>query len=600
MLIVVTLSILFMWMLVALSLIGIGSLLLGRLTVEYSLFDSFWAGLCIAIAAAQIYHFFRPIDVVFSALLLTVGALGIALARTVLLRAFLLSLGIGFWATASLLVVILVIAVRCSGPFLHYDTGFYGAMAVRWFITYPIAPGLTNLMGQLGLNSSVFLGVALLNQGPWHEAGYHVFVGLLLCALVSKIVASFTQVLRGNETPLDYFILLFSIPGMVWALNGELVGTNTDLPTTIVSIVAVIFLFDALKEKNDPEQSERRMESLLLTSLMLFTLAVTFKISSLALCGIGWAAAAIQLLSLGSNTRRKRQLLLAALILSCSIGIPWIGRGAILSGYPFFPSSAFALPVDWRVPRESADGLAHFNRSWARIPHAAFAETAGARWLRPWFSGAIRNRIDFIIPMIVSFVGLIVLISRKRGQNLFWLKVLVPSVGGLLFWFALAPAFRFGESAIWITAACLGTIAFQQILPMMNPVSKRITVVGLLAIGGWCSYPRTLWKMSFQPSLHVHSLVALPTASVIPYVLSSGLTINVPTYTNQCWDTTIPCSPNFSDNLKLRRGTSLRWGFKIDGSSVPLSSDKFTPLHRRYIRPNPVVEVCANCHFPSK
>jgi hypothetical protein len=37
----------------------------------------------------------------------------------------------------------------------------------------------------------------------------------------------------------------------------------------------------------------------------------------------------------------------AAFELSCSMGIPWICRGLILSGYPFFPSSAFAQPVDW-------------------------------------------------------------------------------------------------------------------------------------------------------------------------------------------------------------------------------------------------------------
>jgi len=134
----------------------------------------------------------------------------------------------------------------------------------------------------------------------------------------------------------------------------------------------------------------------------------------------------------------------------------------------------------------------------------------------------------------------------------------------------------------------------------MNQVSKRAVLVGLLAIGAWCSYPRTLWKMSFAPSLRSHSFAALPAARVFPYSLTSGLTINVPAYTNQCWDTTIPCSPNFSDNLKLRRETSLRWGFKIDGPHLPVSADKFTPLHRRYIDSTPVVDVCANCHFPSK
>lgn len=601
MLAVVALSIIVMWALCASVLIGIGSLLLRGLDVDFFLFDSFWAGLCVTIATAQIYQVFRPIDAIITTLLFAVGVLGILLNRTVFIHIILRSSDAAFWPRVACIASLIVIAVRCSGPIVHYDTGFYGAMAVRWFVTYPLVPGLTNLLGQLGLNSNVFLGVALLNQGPWHDAGFHLFVGLLLCALVMRVVASVSNVFfSGNESPLDYFIWLFAIPGTVWALNGELGGTNTDLPTTIVSIAGMIFLFSALQENNYPDRAKRHIESLLLVSLMLFTLAVTFKISSLALGGIGWAVATIQLLSQDISTKRKRHLVTAALILSGSIVIPWICRGVILSGYPFFPSSAFALPVDWRVPREIANGLVQFNRSWARIPHADFAETEGSKWLRPWFSTAIRNRVNFIIPLIVSLAGLIQLLSRKEKENLFWLKVLIPSLGGLLFWFALAPAFRFGESAIWITAACLGAITFQRILPNMTNVGRLAILLGLLVIGVWCSYPRTLWRVNFQPSLNVRGFRPLPIAKSVPHLLSSGLTVNVPVDTNQCWSMTVPCSPYFSDNLRLRRGTSLRWGFEVDGPSLPMSSDKFTPLHRRYIQASPVSEVCFNCHLQSK
>ena len=444
----------------------------------------------------------------------------------------------------------------------------------------------------------MFLCVAALNQGPWRDLGFHLFVGLLLSAIVISIAESFFRVFLSQEqSPLNYFVLLFAVPGIVWVLSGEIVGTNTDLPTTVVSIAAMIALFDGLQERMKPDGSERRIESRLLVAMMLFTLAITFKISSLALAGLGWGIALVQLFSLERPLIRKRQLIVAATLLTSVLAIPWLIRGVVLSGYPLFPSSAFAVPVDWRVPRTTADMLAHVNRSWARIPHAGFEETSGIRWIGRWVAGAIKNRVDLISPVLISLAGFIFLLRRRVFKDLFWLKLLLPSLGGLVFWFSLAPAFRFGESAIWTTAACMGAVALQQVLPAISLRGRQVALFGLLALGGWCSYPRTLWKVYFRPLLDVHGFLPVPQARTMPYGLSSGLIVRVPIETNQCWDATIPCSPYFAESLQLRYGQNLRWGFRVEGLDSSLSSDKFTPLHRRYVKSNPVEERCMNCHL---
>lgn len=600
MLAVVALSIIFMWMLCASVLVGIGALFLRRLDVESTLFDAFWTGICVTVASLQVYHFFRPIDAIIAGLVCAVGLFGIILNREMLVVALRKDARIGFWPAVYGIPVFLAIAIRCSGPAVHYDTGFYGATAVRWSVTYPIVPGLTNLLGQLGLNSSVFLCVAVLNQGPWREAGFHLFVGLLLCAFVLTVAGSFYRVLFSrNETALDYFVLLFSVPCMVWALNWEIVGTNTDLPTTIVSIAGMIALFQVFQEQKRGGK-ESRIGSLILVSIMLFTLAVTFKISSLALSVLGWCTSFVQLLSVNLNVRRKRHLVVAAIVFSCALAIPWLCSGVILSGYMLFPSSAFTIPVDWRVPRASADLLSRLNRSWARIPHAALVETRGLRWFEPWLAGVFRNRVDFIVPVFLSIAGFVSLLSRKERKDLFWLKLLLPSLGGLVFWFALAPALRFGEAAIWTTAACLGSAAFQQVIPTMSQRWRWLLLFGLLLVGGWCSYPRTLWRVEFRPLLDVHGFLPLPQARTMPLRLRSGLTVQVPIDTNQCWYAAIPCSPYFTDNLRLRQGKDLRLGFRADGPDLSLIFDKFTPVHRHYVRPGPMEEVCLNCHLPSK
>jgi len=193
--------------------------------------------------------------------------------------------------------------------------------------------------------------------------------------------------------------------------------------------------------------------------------------------------------------------------------------------------------------------------------------------------------------------GLVLALKHGTFKNLsrFWL--LVPSLGGLVFWFLLAPAFRFGEAAIWATAACLGSVALQLLLPAMSQIQKWVVLLGIAAIGIWCSYPRTLYRVYFRPLLEVHGFSQVPEVRTVPYHLSSGLTVNVPTTTNQCWNADLPCSPDFLDELRLRRDANLRWGFRIERPIVSLNMDKFTPLHRMYVSAKPTDGVCSNCHL---
>ena len=598
MLLVVAILIVLVWAICATVMAGLGSLVLAKLCDEWNVSDSFWIGICTAVGVLQLYHFFRPIDNLIVVLLCILGVLGVLSNRNTFFRLIRRVSGAGLWQVLAYVTPVLVIAARCAGPVVYYDTGLYGAMAVRWFVTYPLVPGLTNLFSQLGLNSNVFLFEAALEQGPLRALAFHLLVGLFLCALVIRVVHSYVRVLGGHrENIVDCFVLPLAVPATVWVLNAEIVGANTDLPTSVISLVALIALFDLVQENPKDEEKTERFESRFIVATSLFVLIVTFKTTALALATLGWSLALLHVALLNVSRERKRTLILASIGLSCVLAIPWVLRGTVLSGYPFYPSSAFAFPVDWRVPREIADLIAHFGRSWARLPHASFGETDGIHWMVPWFGMAIRNRVDFQIPALFSLAGLVLALKHGTFKNLsrFWL--LVPSLGGLVFWFLLAPAFRFGEAAIWATAACLGSVALQLLLPAMSQIQKWVVLLGIAAIGIWCSYPRTLYRVYFRPLLEVHGFSQIPEVPTVPYHLSSGLTVNVPTTTNQCWNADLPCSPDFLDELRLRRDANLRWGFRIERPVVSLNMDKFTPLHRMYVSAKPTDGVCSNCHL---
>jgi hypothetical protein len=577
MLALIILCILLTWLLCAAVCIGIGSLLFHGLRFTCSTMEALWTGLALITAILQLYHFFRPVDIVAVSLLLGLSLAGwlwdftvripeAPAGRALLLQNWRERKKSGLAAIFLYIPATAIIAFRCAALGEHYDTGLYGAQAVRWFVTYPLVPGLGNLIAQLGFNSSVFLCVAGLDQGPWRNLAHHLFSGFLIAALFASIIPAVIRIFRAEtNSPLDWFFTLLFIPATIWATTSKIVGTNTDLPTTVVCLAAAAMLFRALDGKS-PEAvtsaSDSRLMGLVI-AMVLFSLAVTFKISSLVFASLGWTVAVLKLWSLSRNVPSGKRRLASGVILSAAIVLPWIGRGLVLTGYPFFPSTALSIPVDWKVPAFDTQMQADFARSFARVPGITYEYAHGWKWLRPWFRELMREREGFLIPMLFALMGgvagFIRTMRHNRNSLPQWLWLIGPSLGGLIFWFLEAPAMRFGEAAVWTAAATLGTFAA---VHMINrPGRARIALAGLLLLTGWAAHPRLFWGSYVRPSVGVRTFLRLPEAKLTPHQTLSGLTVNVPVETNQCWNAPLPCSPYFHETLHLRQPGKLERGF---------------------------------------
>jgi hypothetical protein len=180
----------------------------------------------------------------------------------------------------------------------------------------------------------------------------------------------------------------------------------------------------------------------------------------------------------------------------------------------------------------------------------------------------LTEREGFVIPLAFvlagSVIGIIGLKRRDQSSLPQWLWLLVPSLGGLIFWFLEAPALRFGEPAIWTAGATLGTFAAVRFLN--RPGRNRIAVAGLVLLTAWAAHPRLFWSSYFRPSVGVGTFLHLPEAKVTPHQTNSGLIVNVPVGTNQCWDAPLPCSPYFDETLHLRKPGELERGFAAEES----------------------------------
>jgi hypothetical protein len=557
----VVLSILMMWVVCAAVCVGVGALVWRVFAQQqFGIADAFWMGLAGSVALLEMWHFARPVDWAAAAMLAGLGACGLVTSRG-RWRA-----GGWRWAEGALVIAAAgIVALRSAAPCEHYDTGLYGAQAVRWFTTFRLVPGLGNLIAQMGFNSSVFLCVGTLEQGPLRGAGHHLFVGFLVAALLAMSVRAGMRVWRGEtSSAAEWFLTLLFVPGAIAGAMGKLSGTNSDLPTTVVVLVGAWMLVRGL-ESGDEERG--RMVALA-AAMILFSVAVTFKISSAVFALGGWVAALVALRRMGGGdfARRKRVIGCAVALTAAIVGL-WIARGLVLTGYPFFPSSVMGIAADWKVPAGAARVQLEFAQSFARVPVIPLADTSGWRWLRPWARELVREREGFLIPAFFMLAGAVVMMLwRRAGTWPRWLWVVPAALAGLVFWFFGAPAMRFGEPMMWTAGAALGAFAAVRLLE--SAMTRRIAIFALVVMTAWAAHPRLLWGSYFRPSLGVRTLVQLPEAKVESRRTASGLGVYVPVETNQCWDAALPCSPYVDPSLRLREAGNMKAGFAV-GASAP-------------------------------
>src|SRR6266481_4066656 len=577
MLLVSVVEIFLTWAVIALALMGVGSVVLELFVKDYYFLDAFWTGLAVSAVVLQIWSLVLPVTASITLFLLVLGILGLtrnsSLLWSRLLTAWQSSCSLFFLGAT----LALLLALRSCGPCEYYDTGLYGAPAVRWIQTFPAVPGLTNLHGRLGYNSSVFLCIAALGQGPWRDLGFHLFTGFLLAALWATLLPACARILRGAPaSPADWFHCILAVPALFWTTRSRIVGTQTDEPAAIVCLIAAGILFADLCQTDRQGQSVRQPTRLVLAAA-LFTVAVAFKESTAVFAFLAWCLVVHRIWQTTVPPRNRRLHLATTLLFSTVLLFLWFARSIILSGYPLFPATPFAFPVPWKVPFSVAQWYALGVQSWGRGTDAHYLDTRGLRWVGPWLNHTLRNRPAFQVPLAIAFAGLTIgLINRFRGgtrprPTCPWLSLLLPSLAGLLFWFVASPDPRFAQFAIWTAAATLGAWGivswdFQSQRSHFRPV---LAVLFLSSI--WCLISLG-WREPFQTLRGVQQPPPLPKPALALSHTLSGLAVYVPAQGSQCWDAPLPCTPYFDESLRLRDPSSLRWGFTSEARAAELQT----------------------------
>ncbi len=544
-----------------------------------------WLGWATVLFFLQVWHLAAPIGAGASVALHGVGVLALATRIPEFVRAQRLQGGAWRPRPAVALAVAGVavwLASRSMMPPGEYDSGLYHFNTIRWLKEHPIVPGLGNLHGRLAFNQSFFAYVAALDLHPWLNRGHAWANSFLMLALAAEGLWALGERLKFGRWPSEGHWLGIGVLLLPWVaylgLNGSPASPSPDTASAMLQAVIFLRLWGLI------ECREARRERAILV-LTLAAASITVKLSNLGFA-VTSAALAIGMALRHRPARRdgtRPRLALAIVFSLLHLGV-WSLRGAVLSGYPAYPSTFLRVEADWAVPTFQARQEADRVRAWARWPGQPTGRVleSGWEWLGPWSRAIARDKgFEILAPLAVfvsGAVGFVIGAFRRRrtGREVGAGSVLLasaPPAAGLLFWFLSAPDPRFVGAQFWILAVtwvAAGSTAVAGSLPHPRRDWAAMAIVALPFALWLGRNPRTILAVSlsgFQPT---------PVAVVAARETASGLTVYVPVEGDQLWDSPLPATPRFDRRLRLR-GSAPDTGFTVrppearrDGSPPPI------------------------------
>jgi hypothetical protein len=548
------------WLAAGAALVGLGALVRRALGRPAQSADDwlvgFWLGFAATIVVLQLWQLVWPVDVRVLALLGALGALGIAregrapwrlVARGVVRHAV---------AAAAFAAVTGWFALQALGGPRNGDSGLYHVPTTQWLLAFRLPPGLGNLAAPFAYNQSFFLWNALLERGPLAGRASHVGNALLVVALVARVLLGISRLVgRRTCAPADaYYGVL--VPGVLpLALDVNLTSPSPDVA---VYTIGVVLGGECLRFLT----TGRRFADLAALALLVGC-APPLKLS---LGGLAGATALVAGLAWfrrpgGRDLSLGRAAVTLGLVALLGPGV-WMLRGAVLSGYPLYPSTLFAVAADWAVPRETVVAEAKLIRYWNGVEDWWLAAWRDPAWLVRWLPTLDWLRFDVLLPLGIAAAAAIVALAhgvvRRRSPRAIPAVITVPTLASIAYCIAAAPRARYPASAYWVLAAQTTWVALPATtLAAGRVVARRVAALASVAL----LVPLLADKHPLVPGLRDFEPHAR--AVVTPRTLPSGLVVYDPGATMQCWDATLPCSPFRNDALRLRVPGDLASGFTV-------------------------------------
>ncbi|MDB5263063.1 MAG: hypothetical protein JWQ14_2344 [Adhaeribacter sp.] len=446
----------------------------------------------------------------------------------------------------------------------NIDSRFYHIQSIKWMQSYPVIPGIGNLLTHIGFHSNFFLwsaffSVADLFKQPVYALNSYLF--LLLGGTAINMLLRETIQKNGKIVYSLFPVALFCL--LLHFFSSWISSPTPDIAAMI--FLALIFT-NLLFYTVNPEKKDSGFNALAIM-LFIFT-AITIKLSVLPVAGI-----LLYLIYFRQIKINKQWILLITGAFIFIMG-PWFAHNVIQTGYLIFPFPAIDIfSFDWKIPLVIAIAEKNMIKAfaiegehdWQRILQIPFLQ-----WFPTWFSYHSMVYKVIIIgaacsPFLMIFLGRRLRHKRLTDEN--YEKILalwLIQFLGFAFWLYSAPSLRFGLVFIYLSFFIPVFIMLEELLSNR----KKGIAVGVLVIlsGLGLNLLRDpIHFVRYQPDILKARFIypENPPVPSLEKINLASISIWKPTKGFICWDAPIPCSYLVVKGLELR-GPTITDGFRIN------------------------------------
>jgi hypothetical protein len=461
-------------------------------------------------------------------------------------------------------------AVAALGPVTNYDTGLYHIGAVKYSGDFATIPGIANLMNPIGYNNSLFPMAAALGNGPWDGVGYRLINGLLMAMMATDLVLRLMQRCKSVGTYILLVGVLASWIPLIALSDYWVISPTSDSAVMILTLVAVAYLADAIQRRDGGQRDG-------LVAIIVSVLIVSMRPTMVFfLCAVVLVVVIRALRTRAPGSRMHLSAWAVGVLLSLLLlGVQAV-RDYRLSGWLEYPLSIYPFNVPWLA----ADpvNLRTATLGAARDPENLWEAAKGWGWIPVWSANALTQwETYFFLGLLVVAIALVVLARRAtQSSPRLLLVTLIPSlISVAAWWLASPPSYRF----IWGSLFSLALIPIGWAIHSLARSKSRIAgmpplalvsalgSVGLLVLIAYCSLARLdvasiseSRDFKLGPVSVDYAVTPIPVPPTAPITMSTGLVIQVPTQSDQCWDVYPLCASGMGGSVGTI-GESIQDGF---------------------------------------
>lgn len=445
---------------------------------------------------------------------------------------------------------LLLILVMSTWTIIHPDTLGYHAQTIQWIEKYRAVPGLVNLHVRFGYQGLWFVDAALFGFSFTGKEGITFLNSTVLfwffIFITNRINYNFFK--EGNNLYGILWTALLVIS--IWSYTQVRLTATSASPDFIASLYVLSIVY-ILFQKND------LLNWLLAAFLSL--VAITIKLSVAPIFLIAATGAIIFL------KERKVKLLLALVIISTIIFLPFVVRNIITSGYVVFPSTILDIAeVDWKYGRQLTISEKNYITVYAKKPGVttkgeidSVARMSPPEWVPEWWQNCSAADKSIMVLLFFSILAALILLRKIIQSGFVAIFLLTTMLLGIIFWFVNAPDPRFGFGQMIGFISVVAYLVFLNKNPSLNK-TKLISIVFFVS-GVISAYTVYRFTNFFQLS-QLLSPLGIENVEFRSFDCH-GIRINQPSGNNDFGKTPVPCTDLGCENF-IPRGNDIKDGFR--------------------------------------